>query len=214
MAVGASLEASIRGDIIRGIYPPASRLRMDDLTNRFEVGFSPIREALCRLLGEGFVELEPNRGFRVAPLSKEDLLDIALTRSTVELAALRLSIERGDDAWESALMSAMHQYRRKSIDPFASEQSLQAWEQAHEALHAALIGACGSPRLLALQKRLQDQHLRYRRLIVTPENTTTPHVEEHEQLVRSAIDRDLDATMAKMKDHLMITVNVLNKVEF
>ncbi|MBT9447223.1 MAG: GntR family transcriptional regulator, partial [Hyphomonadaceae bacterium] len=85
------LEARVRAEIIRGAFPPAARLRMEELKARFEVGFSPIREALSRLIGEGLVEFEPNRGFRVAPLSREDLLDIALARVAVETAALKRS---------------------------------------------------------------------------------------------------------------------------
>ncbi len=205
------LEARMRSDIIQGVFAPASRLRMEDLRTRFDVGFSPIREALSRLVGEGLVELEPNRGFRVAPLSRGDLLDIALARVAVETTALRRSIETGDDSWEAGIIAAMHQYRRRSHKAFESPDALRIWEDAHDALHAALIGACGSSRLLSMQRRLQDQHVRYRRLIVIEAVAPEAHIEEHEKLVDLALNRKGAEAVAEIERHMMITVDALDQ---
>jgi DNA-binding GntR family transcriptional regulator len=214
MSKGKSVEGEMRDDIVRGRLAPSSRLRLEELKARFDVGFSPIREALSRLAAEGLVDLEPNRGFRVAGLSQADLEDIALVRAAIEAEALRRSIERGDHDWEVGVIAAMHRYRRKSERAFESESELQAWEDAHEALHAALVGACASPRLLGLQKRLQDQHLRYRRVIVLPQLAADVHVEEHERLVALTLDRNADEAVAAIKRHMMITVDALNRVGF
>lgn len=210
MAKNANIETVMREQIVSGAFPPASRLRMDDLKARFDVGYSPIREALSRLIGEGLVEFEPNRGFRVAGLSRQDLEDIAVTRIAVETAGLKRAIERGDDRWEANVVAAMHRYRRRSQDAFDDDESLRAWEVAHDELHAALISACGSPRLTALQRRLQEQHLRYRRLIVVPEVSPETHIEEHEQLVAVTLDRNVDAAVRHIERHMMITVEALS----
>jgi len=210
----ADLENAMRNDILRGDLVPGSWLRMEELKSRFAVGFSPIREVLSRLVGEGLVEFEANRGFRVAGLSSADLADIAVTRTAVETMALRRSIAQGDDRWEAVVVGAMHHYRRKAIVAFDSELSLLAWEAAHDELHAALISACGSPRLLTLQRRLQEQHLRYRRLIVVPQVGAEAHVAEHEQLVEFALSRDLDAAIAHIERHMMISVEALSDANF
>lgn len=209
-----SIESEMRDAIVRGQIAPASWLRLEDLKARFDVGFSPIREALSRLSAEGLVSLEPNRGFRVAGLSRADLNDIAVTRCAVETQALRRSIERGDHDWEGGIIAAMHRYRRKSERAYEGEDELQAWESAHEALHAALVSACESPRLLELQKRLQDQHLRYRRLIVMPQLPPDVHVEEHERLVALTLDRKVDEAVAAIQRHMMITVDALDRAQF
>jgi len=209
-----SLDAVLRDQIVRGQLAPASRLRMDELKGRFDVGYSPIREALSRLIGEGLVEFEPNRGFRVAALSREDLEDIAVARTAVEVMALRRSIERGDDTWESSIVAAMHRYRRRSEHAFDGEEDLRAWEIAHDELHFALISACGSPRLIEQQKRLQEQHLRYRRLIVVPEVSPDTHIEEHEKLVSVVLDRDVEQAVREIERHLMITVDALGRAQF
>lgn len=208
------IESGLRADISRGLLAPSQPLRMEALKARFEVGFSPIREALSRLLAEGLVELEPNRGFRVSALSREDLLDIAIARIAVETYAIRRAIALGDDDWEAAIVGAMHRYRKLSAGAFDSEEALAAWEKAHDALHGALISACGSQRLLAMQARYQEQHLRYRRLIVIPQVTGDAHVAEHERIVDLVLARDPDGAASTIERHMMITVDTLASADF
>jgi DNA-binding GntR family transcriptional regulator len=203
------IQQALRSDILRGVFAPDQPLRMEALKAKFDSGFSPIREALSRMLAEGLVVLEPNRGFRVAGLSREDLYDVAIARIAVEATALRMAILKGDDRWEANVVGAMHRYRKLSGSAFASETQLVLWEEAHDALHAALIGACGSPRLLAMQARYQEQHLRYRRLIVIPEVSGSAHCAEHERLVELALARDSTAAVAAIEQHMMITVDAL-----
>jgi GntR family transcriptional regulator, carbon starvation induced regulator len=214
MVSGQDIESELRESIVRGELAPASRLRMEQLRSRFNVAFSPIREALSRLQGEGLVELEPNRGFRVTALSRDDLMDIAIARVAIETTALRESIEHGDDHWEAGVVGAMHRYRLTSERAFEGEAQLRAWEESHDALHAALIGACGSQRLLDLQRRLQGQHLRYRRLIVVPQVSSAAHIEEHERLVGLALARDADTAVGEVRKHMMITVDALEQAHF
>jgi DNA-binding GntR family transcriptional regulator len=214
MANQTSLDSEMRRAIMSGEFAPASRLRMEELKGRFDVGFSPIREALSRLIGEGLVELVPNKGFRVSPLSKADLYDIAVARCGVEVAALRRSIAQGDDAWEAGIVAAMHQYRKKAINAFDTPENLAQWEAAHDRLHGALIAACGSARLIEFQRRLQDQHLRYRRLIVLPQVEHDPHEEEHERLVSAALERRADLAAQLIERHMMITVDALEAADF
>ena len=52
---------------------PGSPLRLADLSARYDMGFSPLREALNRLQAERLVIAEALRGFRVAPLSLDEM---------------------------------------------------------------------------------------------------------------------------------------------
>lgn len=58
----------LRRDIIVGTYEPGEKLRLRMLSERFQVGLSPIREALNRLSRDGLVEQCDLRGFFVPPL--------------------------------------------------------------------------------------------------------------------------------------------------
>ena len=62
--------------IISGEASGNQALRTEHLAERFGVSATPVREALMSLTGEGLVQLRPGRGFRVVPMSRQDLLDI------------------------------------------------------------------------------------------------------------------------------------------
>src|ERR1700716_4528397 len=91
---------------------PGMRLGISDLVQRYEIGATPLREGLSRLISRGLIVGIGQRGFRVADVSREDLLDITRMRTVVEIEALRLAIIHGDDAWEGGIVSALHQMRR------------------------------------------------------------------------------------------------------
>jgi DNA-binding GntR family transcriptional regulator len=54
-----------------------------------------VREALSHPASEGFVVSEPQRGFRVAPLSVDTLRDLTDVRCSIEALCLRGAIEKG-----------------------------------------------------------------------------------------------------------------------
>ena len=205
-----SIDLQMRRAIVAGELPPSSKLQMEQLKARFNVGFSPIREALSRLLGEGLVELEPNRGFRVAGLTRDDLEDIATTRIAIETAALKRSIARRNDEWEVGIIGALHRYRLATGGQFSDPEQMRRWEEAHDALHASFIANCGSPRLITMQRRLQEQQLRYRRLAVHPGVSERADVQEHENLVATILKGDAEEAVAEIARHLMLTLDLLD----
>src|SRR3984893_13786124 len=102
----------VERDIIAGLLAPGARLGIVDLVQRYEIGATPLREGLSRLVSRGLIVGIGQRGFRVADVSRDDLLDITRMRTVVEIEALRLAIAQGDDAWEAEVLSALHQMRR------------------------------------------------------------------------------------------------------
>ena len=73
--------------IVSGEIPPGSVLRQEDLSGRFHVSRTPVREALRRLAALGVVSFEPNRGVRVRTLSREELYEAFLVRAELESLA-------------------------------------------------------------------------------------------------------------------------------
>jgi len=82
----------LRQDIISVAIEPGEKLHIRSLCERFEVGLSPMREALSRLSSEGLVAQSDHRGFAVAPMDEEDLVDITRARCWLNELAIRKSI--------------------------------------------------------------------------------------------------------------------------
>src|SRR5258708_13373426 len=156
--LNASVLMQMRSDIIACRLAPNERLRVETLRERYRMGTSPIREALMRLEGEGLVELEQNKGFRVSEVSQENLADLMATRIEIECIALRWSLEKGGVDWEADLLSAFHRLSRQTkIDPAAPDVISEAWWKAHTDFHTALVAACGAPTLLTIRSRLFEE---------------------------------------------------------
>ena len=133
----------LRDDIVVGVLAPGTPLRSEEIRAAYNTGISPLREALTRLTAEQLATSIGQRGFRVAPLSAEDVLDTMETRVLVETEALRLSIERGSVNWEAELAAAGHALKRTPF-PIGPGAASDTWAPLHWQFHFALLSACGS----------------------------------------------------------------------
>jgi len=70
----------IRSDIITGQLAPGKVLRSDWMREQYDIGISPLREALTRLTSERLIIAESQRGFRVAPIDIGEVRDVPETR--------------------------------------------------------------------------------------------------------------------------------------
>lgn len=206
-----SVFVQLREEIVLGQLKPGERLRIEALRQRYEVAGSPIREALMRLEAEGLVELEENKGFRVAPVSKHELQDLTATRLEIEAVALRKSIALGGVDWEANIISSMHLLASASKGPNGGQFERNAeWLKFHRQFHQALLSACQSPLLLDIQVRLFDMAERYVALsISTAKGESRDHVGEHRALMDAAIARDVDLTLRLNREHIERTTEKL-----
>jgi GntR family transcriptional regulator, carbon starvation induced regulator len=174
--LSTSLADHLRGAIIRGTFTPGSKLRMEELRESFGVSLSPLREALSRLVAEGFVVAESQRGFRAAPVSAENLREITALRLALEPMALRDAIEHGDETWEAEVAGALYQLKKHSLKEQApTSEALERWETVHRNFHLTLLGATRMPLLLNFCTNLHDLSDRYRRLRL-PQTSLWPQV--------------------------------------
>jgi len=128
----------LRSDLLNGGLHPGQKLKMVELTERFGVSQSVVREALTRLTADGLLVATPQRGFRVRDLSIEDIAELTETRVQVESLALRLAVERGDLQWETGILAAHHRLERTPVtrdDGTVSED----WSTSHRDFHQALL---------------------------------------------------------------------------
>lgn len=198
----------MRADILAGRHAPGAKLRLEDLRAEFGVSWSPIREALSRLVAEGLIQTDGQRGYRIAPVSKAALAEVLRLRAMLESMALRESIEKGDDAWEAELLSAHHRLA-KLEDSRWEEASAQEWERWHRTFHDALISACQSPILLQFCAQLHDLNDRYRRLFLSANKLDRDVAGEHRALVQATLARDAVKACKLLERHIERTGNNL-----
>lgn len=199
----------LRSDIIAGKLVPGAKLRIEELRDDYGIGASPLREALNRLAGEGFVTVEEQRGFKVAPVSPDDLRDLSRMRIMLECEVLRESIRNGDDHWEANLIAAHHRLQ-KAEQSFG--KNLSEWEQRNEEFHEALVGACTSSWLLRLRHILYEQHKRYRFISIISQQQDRDVHREHQDILEAALARNVKAACKATEYHIQRTLETSARV--
>jgi len=196
----------LRKDVLCGNFAAGTRLKLDELQNHYGFSSSPLREALSRLSQEGLVRADERRGFRVAPISQDDLRDITHMRLLLDVQALADAIALGDDAWESAIVAAHH--RLEKIESRFSDGPVvldDEWGEVHRNFHLAMIAACASERQRLWSASLFDQAERYRRFSARHRQTGRRKSDEHRKLMEATLRRDSGTACALLTEHIRST---------
>src|SRR5689334_24995332 len=192
----------LRSDLLNGVLQPGQKLKMVELTERFGVSQSVIREALTRLTEQGLLVATPQRGFRVRDLSIEDIAELTETRIQIESLALRLAVQRGDLQWETGVLAAHHRLERTPVTR-ADETVSEDWSVQHRDFHQALLAGCGNRRLEAVATSLRDSAELYRRWYwVLTDDHQRDLAAEHRQLKDLALARDADQAIQVLTGHI------------
>lgn len=205
----------LKTDITSGVFQPGDKLLMSHLRERYAIGTGPMREALSRLVAEHLVTAASQRGFRVAPMSIEELQDIYFARASLEAMITALAVERGDDSWEASVIATAHTLAR--VDTVESaDQMLTLWDSRHKAFHNAIASGCGSNKLMELRTTMLDQAERYRQLwlrqTVFSADALETKREEHRCLIDALLSRDSEQARHIMFEHMMNPVPIIEKI--
>jgi GntR family carbon starvation induced transcriptional regulator len=197
---------SLREDIIAGKLAPGSRLRMIKLRERYGIGATPLREALSRLVADGFVVSLERRGFMVAPMSLNDFRHLTDLRKLLEKEALRLSLQHGDDVWESRVIATFHQLGKAQAQLQAKDEaSVTRWEQLNEAFHETLVSACPSQWVLQFRNTIYAYTKRYRLVCLSTRTVSRDVQAEHTKLRDAAIEHNVKRISELIDEHIETT---------
>jgi DNA-binding GntR family transcriptional regulator len=195
------LVGRLREAILSGQLVPGTKINLETARRQFDVSLSPLREALARLIADGLVELQDNRGYTVAPVSQSNLSEITRLRMEFECLALSAAIANGDLNWESDVVRSLHRVTRIVRDP-ADPKTLQAWEHAHRDFHMSLLAGCGMPLLLNFCLVLHNLNDRYRRVFLVASGGDRDVANEHSGIAGTAVARDAAQACAKLREHI------------
>lgn len=192
----------LRADIVSGLLPPGQKLHLRSLVERYGVGTSPLREALCQLIGEHLVVLRSQRGFSVESVSVADLADVIAARRHAEIYALGLSVERGDARWRERVRRATDAFSTVAAKVGDPRPIDEHWERIHREYHFALIGACNSPILLGLCKSIYHRFDRYRRIAVPVQSFMAGTARDHRAISEAALCGDRPRVQKLLAEHI------------
>ncbi|UTW10132.1 GntR family transcriptional regulator [Marinobacterium rhizophilum] len=204
--VGQTAYESLRNDIVAGSLGPGQKLKLSELRTRYGVSVNTLRETLMRLVSDGFVAFEDQKGFRVNPVSMSDLEELIELRVQLETLGLRKSMANSQNRmdWKSSLISA--HYRLGCMEKLMMEdESAHArdWEKADRDFHMTIVANSGSKQLIRYHASILELFMRYQVLALKKRPFRGEAVaDEHQQLVTLMLDDQLDAATALLTEHI------------
>lgn len=205
--LAAQVYERLRDDIILATLRPDQKLTMDLLKERYDVGMTPLREALYRLSSSMLVTIENRRGFRVAPVSPAHLTEVIRAREEVEVILLRAAFENADVAWEGRIVAAFHALMRASGSRPNHGPYTASWEATHRDFHLALLSAARQPMLQEFHKSLWDHCSRYRNLAYPGRVKVSTVFDGHQQLMDAAVARDVELGCVLLRRHINLATS-------
>ena len=189
----------LKAAILTGELAPGTKLVVEDLSQRWAVSPTPLREAFQRLGGHGLVELTSQRGARVAAFSLVEAADLYELRLLLEPRALRASLKATDDAHKTEILTA-HECLEAAIA--ASPIDPVAVSDAHLAFHAALLARCPSAWMRRMVGLLAEHAQRYTLLGAQHYRRGSDPVREHAALRDAAVRGQVDRAVDLLEKHL------------
>lgn len=200
----------VRDALLDCRFEPGEPLRIGELCKQFKASQGAIREALSRLTSEGLVQARPQRGFRVTPISAEDLRDLTAARIEIEELCLRHAIAAGDVRWEARIIAAFHQLSRT---PPLAHGAQRRFDRRFVALHHSffddLVSSCDSLWLARVRQMLQIQEMRYHGRSPPPAPGERDLIGELRELMEAVIARDSDQACRLLASHMQRSADVL-----
>ncbi len=187
----------LRDDIVFGFFSAADKLNIESLKKRYDMGGTPIREALNRLVVVGLVEALPLKGFRVHLTSLEQAQDILQNRQWTEKVMLESALSAADDMWESLCVAALHRLKRcVQNEDFETQQGKQKWLQLEQQFLCQLHSGCSSSWLTRHFNQLYLHSMQYEQQglsqMEAPGEWIQARLALYGQLLDACLLRDLD----------------------
>jgi DNA-binding GntR family transcriptional regulator len=203
MSKGSSLSHQVaidlRRDIIAGVLQPGAWLKTEELAERYAVSANPVREALWRLQGEGFVVANPNQGARVRAVDDDFVRNIFEIREALEPLIVRRFCQRVTNADLGRLREAAADFARVAAKKVIDFDGLDA---ANRAFHTIINeGEVNLQALEVMERYAGLINATRARLPISPARLRQ-RVEHHAEIVKAIASGDADAAARVAATHV------------
>lgn len=151
--LSSALTEELTTEIYQGLYSSGAPLRQAQLAERFKVSRTPIREALHRLVAMGLASFEPNLGFRVRTVPRDEYLEAMQIRARLEGLAAERAVERVTCAQLLRLQALAEEIERigdrlsSDRDRSSRTENQEAWSRGNAEFHGLLVEYAECPPL-------------------------------------------------------------------
>jgi DNA-binding GntR family transcriptional regulator len=195
--LAAEVVERLRDMIIQGELAPGVKLNERVLCERLRTSRTPVREAIKYLASEGLVELLPNRGAIVTPITAATVREMFELLGALEALAGELACVKASDA-DIAEIRALH-YQMLAHH---ARGELAPYFRCNQAIHMRLVESAGNATLANTYRALNG-HVRRARYMANLSRERWDHaVDEHQKILDALTRRDSALLPALLRSHL------------
>jgi DNA-binding GntR family transcriptional regulator len=202
---GLSLKAraydALKAAIMKmNIYAHDAELRLDerDLSQRFGVSRTPLREALAQLDQEGLVKIVPRRGIFIARKTKAEILEMITAWAALESMAARLATKEATDAE----LAGLHEL----VDTFSTDEvarQMGEYSDANIRFHQAIIGLGKCHLIGDLTDKLFFHVRAIRQRTILEQDRAKRSLVDHKEIVAALEARDTERAERLVREHTL-----------
>jgi DNA-binding GntR family transcriptional regulator len=202
----ARVYTSLRDAIVRADLAPGRQLSENELAASLGVSRTPVREALVRLRDDRLVEIVPQLGTFVSPISDGAVADAQFIREALECAAVRAAAARVSAA-DLAALDALLEAQERSEDT----QDFDAFYELDDRFHQMICDLSGRS-VWRITQRAKGHLNRIRRLSLPMPSYIAEMIAEHREIVARLAEHDTDGAESALRHHLQMVLREVPRI--
>ena len=193
------LTNDLRRDIISGAVEPGAWLKTEELAARYAVSANPVREALWRLQGEGFVVANPNQGARVRTIDDDFIRNVFEIREAIEPIFVRRFCQRATAQSLARLREAAEAFAETAAQ---QPPDFEALEAANREFHGVIHdGEFNTPAIEVMERYAGLINATRAKLPITL-SRLRQRINQHRELIDAIAAGDVEAAARIAVEHI------------
>jgi len=198
----------LKESIIKGFLEPGTKLLENKIAEEMHVSRTPVREAMQKLVAEGFVKTTPNQTIIVTEVSLEDIKEVLQIRGALEGLAARLAAKKINKQEIGELEKVIMQ-----MSNYISKKDLSSYCKVDDEFHNLILNICGNKWIIQIRDNLSSFIYRFRIKSLSVPGRLKHSLEEHQAITGSLKKHNSAEADRLSRIHMENTViNILKNV--
>jgi len=171
---------ALKTEIVKGFLEPEAKLLENKIAEEVHVSRTPVREAMQKLVSEGFVKTTPNQTMIVTEVFFEDIKEVLQIRGVLEGLAARIAAKKINKQEIEELEKTIAQ-----MNLYVVKEDLISYCQVDDEFHDHILNICGNKWIIQIRDNLGNFIYRFRIKSLSVSGRLKHSLEEHQAIMES-----------------------------
>lgn len=198
---------TIRNKILNLELTPGTSISMQDMSEQLDVSRTPVREAFIRLQGENLLDISPQKPSVVSRIDLKIVDQECFFREALEVENMRLFITQISDE----AIGKMRENFEKQKEAVKNHK-YELYQELDNKFHLYPFYSTEQELAASMLTLMNGHYDRIRMLIRRSQEISNDIIGEHERLLESIVEKDVDKTIMLLRCHIQAYRSVIDKM--